>query len=141
MAVELVQLSEQRPAPRMASTPCSFGELIDKITILRIKTERIGEPHKLANVHRELAMLERLAREDGAAAPSIDHLTDKLAAVNARLWAIEDTIRTCERDGDFGPRFVALARSVYRENDTRAAIKRAINTLTNSALVEEKSYA
>jgi Family of unknown function (DUF6165) len=118
-----------------------LGELIDKITILRIKTERIGEPHKLANVHRELAMLERLAREDGAAAPSIDHLTDKLAAVNARLWAIEDTIRTCERDGDFGPRFVALARSVYRENDTRAAIKRAINTLTNSALVEEKSYA
>jgi hypothetical protein len=61
--------------------------------------------------------------------------------VNGRLWTIEDAIRTCEREGDFGPRFVALARSVYCENDTRAAIKRAINTLANSALIEEKSYA
>ena len=67
--------------------------------------------------------------------------TDQLAAVNARLWDIEDAIRTCEREGDFGPRFVALARSVYGENDVRAALKRAINTLANSALVEEKSYA
>ena len=68
-------------------------------------------------------------------------MTDQLAAVNARLWTIEDAIRACEREGDFGPRFVELARSVYRENDTRAAIKRAINTLASSALVEEKSYA
>jgi len=73
--------------------------------------------------------------------PPIDLLTDQLAAVNGRLWTIEDALRTCEREGDFGPRFVALARSVYCENDTRAAIKRAINTLTRSALVEEKSYA
>ena len=76
-----------------------------------------------------------------AAGPSIDLLTDRLAAVNARLWTIEDAIRACEREGDFGPRFVALARSVYCENDVRAALKRAINTLANSALVEEKSYA
>ena len=96
---------------------------------------------KLANVRRELALLERLAQEDGASGPPIDLLTDRLAAVNARLWAIEDAIRACEREGDFGPRFVALARSVYSENDTRAAIKRAINTLAGSALVEEKSYA
>ena len=68
-------------------------------------------------------------------------MTDQLAAVNERLWAIEDALRACERGGDFGPRFVALARSVYCENDTRAAIKRAINTLASSALVEEKSYA
>lgn len=61
--------------------------------------------------------------------------------MNARLWDIEDAIRTCERKGDFGPRFVALARSVYGENDVRAALKRAINTLANSALIEEKSYA
>ncbi len=141
MAGELAQLAERRATPRMVSTPGSLGELIDKITILRIKAERIGEPEKLANVHRELTLLERLAREDGASGPSIDLLTDQLAAVNGRLWTIEDALRACEREGDFGPRFVALARSVYCENDTRAAIKRAINTLASSALVEEKSYA
>ena len=73
-------------------------------------------------------------------APSIDILTEKLAAVNAHLWNIEDSIRACERQGDFGPRFVAFARAVYAEKDARAAIKRAINTLAKSVLVEEKSY-
>jgi Family of unknown function (DUF6165) len=126
---------------RLVSSPCSLGELIDKITILRIKAERIGETERGVNVHRELALLKRLAHEEGAYGPPVDALTDQLAAVNARLWTIEDAIRTCEREGDFGPRFVALARSVYCENDTRAAIKRAINTLANSALIEEKSYA
>ena len=140
MARELANLSERRAAPRMIATPCSLGELLDKITILRIKAGRIGEADKLANIGRELALLERLAQEDGASGPPIDLLTDKLAAVNGRLWAIEDALRACEREGDFGPRFVALARSVYCENDTRAAIKRAINTLAHSALVEEKSY-
>jgi tetratricopeptide (TPR) repeat protein len=141
MAGELAQLIERRGAPCMVSAPCSLGELIDKITILRIKAERIGEPEKLANVRRELNLLERSAQEDGASVPPIDLLTDQLADVNRRLWTIEDELRACEREGDFGPRFVALARSVYCENDTRAAIKRAINTLTRSALVEEKSYA
>jgi hypothetical protein len=92
-------------------------------------------------VHRELNLLERSAREDGAFVPPIDLLTDQLALVNERLWTIEDALRTCEREGDFGPRFVALSRSVYCENDTRAAIKRAINTLASSILFEEKSYA
>jgi hypothetical protein len=141
MASELARLAERRATLRLVSTPCSLGELVDKITILRIKAERIGEPEKLANVHRELNLLERSAREDGASVPTIDLLIEKLAAVNAHLWTIEDAIRECEYEGDFGPRFVSLARSVYRENDTRAAIKRAINTLTSSALVEEKSYA
>jgi tetratricopeptide (TPR) repeat protein len=141
MAGELASLAQRRAAPRMVSTPCSLGELIDKITILRVKAQRIREPEKLANVHRELTALERSACEDTAPGPSIDLLTDQLAAVNGRLWTIEDAIRTCEREGDFGPRFVALARAVYCENDTRAAIKRAINVLANSALVEEKSYA
>ena len=98
----------------MLAAPCSLGELIDKITILRIKAERIAEKEKLANVRRELALLERLAQEDGASGPPIDLLADQLAAVNARLWTIEDAIRACEREGDFGPRFVELARSVYR---------------------------
>jgi tetratricopeptide (TPR) repeat protein len=141
MAGELAALAARRAAPRMVSTPCSLGELIDRITILRIKAKRIREEEKLVNVRRELALLERLAREDGAIGSSIDLLTQRLAAVNARLWEIEDAIRACEREGDFGPRFVELARSVYGENDTRAALKRAINALANSALVEEKSYA
>ena len=141
MARELGPLVERHAAPRMVSAPCSLGELIDKITILRIKADRIGEPEKLTNVRRELALLERQARDDGASGPPIEGLTDQLAAVNARLWTIEDAIRACDREGDFGPRFVALARSVYRENDTRAAVKRVINTLAGSALVEEKSYA
>ena len=141
MARELAELAKRRTAPSMVSTPCSLGELIDKITILRIKAERIGDPEKLTNVRRELELLERLGRDDGASGPPIDLLTDQLALVNGRLWTIEDALRTCEREGDFGPRFVALARSVYCENDTRAAIKRAINMLANSALVEEKSYA
>jgi tetratricopeptide (TPR) repeat protein len=141
MACELTALTERRAAPGVIAAPCSLGELMDKITILRIKAERIGEPDKLANVRRELALLERLADEEDASGPLIDTLTDQLAAVNARLWVIEDAIRMCECEGDFGPRFVGLARSVYCENDTRAAIKRAINTLAGSALVEEKSYA
>jgi tetratricopeptide (TPR) repeat protein len=141
MASELAQLAGLRGAPPLISTPCSLGELIDKITILRIKAKRIDEPTKLANVHRELTLLERSTREDGPSGASINLLTDQLAAVNGRLWTIEDALRACEREGDFGPRFVALARSVYCENDTRAAIKRAINTLANSVLVEEKSYA
>ena len=124
MALEIAALAARRAAPAMISTPCSLGELIDKITILRIKAERIREEEKLANVQRELTLLERLAREDGPAGPSIDLLTERLAAVNARLWAFEDAIRACEREGDFGPRFVALARSVYVENDARAALKR-----------------
>jgi tetratricopeptide (TPR) repeat protein len=141
MAGEVASLVQRRAAPRLVSTPCSLGELIDKITILRVKAERIREPEKLANVHRELALLERSTREDCVSGPSVALLTDQLAAVNGRLWSIEDAIRLCEREGDFGPRFVALARSVYCENDTRAALKRAINVLANSALVEEKSYA
>jgi tetratricopeptide (TPR) repeat protein len=141
MARELAPLAERRTAPHTLSTPCSLGELVDKITILRIKVQRIREPQKLANVHCELQLLERLACEDGARGTSLDVLTNQLAHVNARLWTIEEALRACEREGDFGPRFVALARSVYCENDTRAAIKRAINTLARSALVEEKSYA
>ncbi len=141
MALEVAALAARRATPHVISCPCSLGELIDKITILRIKAERIREEEKLANVRRELALLEGLAREDSPTGSSIDLLADQLAAVNARLWDIEDAIRTCEREGDFGPRFVALARSVYNENDVRAALKRAINTLANSALIEEKSYA
>lgn len=120
--------------------PISAGELVDKITILRVKAQRIGDQAKEANVRKELAMLEALAADALPASAEIERLTGELAQVNAALWDIEDGKRDCERRGDFGDRFVALARSVYIENDRRAAIKRAINEATGSDIVEEKSY-
>ncbi len=141
MAREVAALCARRSASGVISTPCSLGELVDKITILRVKLERIHGAEKLENVRRELGLLEGLGQELGLSKGPIDWLVHNLAAVNARLWTIEDAIRRCEREGDFGPRFVSLARSVYAENDQRAALKRAINVLANSALVEEKSYA
>lgn len=118
----------------------SPGELIDKITILEIKSERIDDPAKLANVRVELETLA--ASRDAALPPSaqLTALTADLKAVNETLWQIEDDIRDCERASDFGAAFVALARSVYQTNDRRAALKRAINDLLGSRLVEEKSY-
>ena len=116
------------------------GELVDKITILEIKSERIADPAKLANVRTELAVLAAARAAALPPSPGLDRLTAELRAVNEALWQIEDDIRDCEAAGDFGPRFVALARSVYRTNDRRAALKREINALTGSRLIEEKSY-
>jgi 3-methyladenine DNA glycosylase/8-oxoguanine DNA glycosylase len=120
--------------------PISWGELLDKIGILEIKRERIGDPAARANVLHELRLLEREA-EPVAADPGIAALRARLKSINEMLWQIEDDIRVKERLGDFGAGFVALARSVYQRNDERAAIKREINRLLDSALVEEKSYA
>ncbi|MET0338477.1 MAG: DUF6165 family protein [Caulobacter sp.] len=120
--------------------PISAGELVDKITILRVKAERIGDPAKEANVRKELALLEAIAAEALTDASELANLTAQLQAVNAALWDIEDGKRDCERRQDFGPQFVGLARSVYIENDRRAAIKRSINAAAGSDIVEEKSY-
>ncbi|HEU0221325.1 MAG TPA: DUF6165 family protein [Paracoccaceae bacterium] len=120
--------------------PVAPGELLDKITILRIKLKHIADPAKLANVRTELALLEEVCARALPALPELDRLTEALQAVNAALWDIEDAIRDRERAGDFGPRFVELARSVYRTNDRRAELKREINTLLGSRIVEEKSY-
>lgn len=117
------------------------GELIDKITILEIKTERILDAAKLENVRVELSTLET-ARD--AAIPSsseMSDLTGQLKQINEALWVIEDDIRDCERDKDFGDKFIELARGVYKTNDKRAALKRDINILLGSRLVEEKSYS
>jgi Family of unknown function (DUF6165) len=122
--------------------PIGPGELIDKITILEIKVAQLlASPEKLANVRVELAALA--AARDAALPPSpeLAQLVAALKSVNATLWRVEDEIRDCERGGDFGPRFVALARSVYRTNDERAALKRRINDLLDADIVEEKSYA
>ena len=120
--------------------PISAGELVDKITILRNKAERIGDPAKEANVRKELAMLEAIAGGALPKTPEMERLTAELSQVNIALWDIEDGKRDCERRGDFGAGFVALARAVYVENDRRAAIKRAINEAAGSDIVEEKSY-
>ena len=116
------------------------GELIDKITILEIKTDRITNADKRANVLVELATLNEARVAAIASDVEITRLTVELKAVNEALWEIEDDIRDCDRDGDFGHRFVELARAVYRTNDRRAGLKKAINLHLGSRLVEEKSY-
>jgi len=120
--------------------PISAGELVDKITILRVKAERIGDPAKEANVRKELALLESIAANALTPSAELDALTVELTAINAALWDIEDGKRACERSQTFGPEFVELARRVYMDNDKRAAVKRQINALTGSDIVEEKSY-
>lgn len=120
--------------------PVSPGELLDKITILRIKARCMVDPAKLANVHFELAALERTWNESVPADADIGRESAALAAVNERLWIIEDDIRDKERAAAFDAEFIRLARAVYVENDTRATLKRRINVALGSALVEEKSY-
>lgn len=124
----------------MPLIPGSWGEAIDKITILEIKNEKIADPAALANVRRELAALEALVAEQLATTAELDDLRGQLRAVNGALWDIEDDIREQERLKQFGEEFIRLARSVYRRNDERAKLKRQINVATASALVEEKSY-
>lgn len=117
------------------------GELIDKITILEIKLERMDDAEKLRNVRIEWETLT--AARDAAAASSgeLDALTRDLKEVNEKLWVIEDDIRDCERNGDFGETFVKLARAVYVTNDKRAQLKKDINLMLGSRILEEKSYA
>ena len=119
----------------------SPGELIDKITILEIKLERISDGAKLANVRIEHKTLSQSRDQHMAPSAELDRLTSELKAINEMLWQIEDDIRDCERNGNVGPTFIELARSVYIRNDTRARLKREINELLGSSLVEEKSYA
>ena len=121
--------------------PVSPGELLDKITILRIKSQRMTDPVKLGNVSAELAALEQVWRDSRYDPTQAEADIETLQAVNERLWTIEDAIREQERRKDFGAEFVRLARAVYVENDARAAIKRRINVNLGSNIVEEKSYA
>jgi hypothetical protein len=121
--------------------PVSPGEVLDKITILRIKAARMTDPAKVANVRRELELLERTWADSSYAHHDVARDEAALQAVNDRLWDIEDRIRDKERAQAFDAEFIALARSVYVENDERAAIKKRINLALGSAIVEEKSYA
>jgi len=121
--------------------PLSPGELLDKITILRIKSTRMSDPEKLANVRMELRALEETWRGSPYAKTGIEADVNALLEVNERLWVIEDDIRDKERAKAFDAEFIRLARAVYFENDERAAIKRRINLTLGSSIVEEKSYA
>jgi hypothetical protein len=124
----------------LIQTPVSYGELIDKMTILQIKLQEIKDEAKLANVRNELELLDATWKNDKASATDIVDETARLLAVNQRLWKIEDDIRMKERAQAFDQEFIQIARSVYIENDERAAIKREINMKLGSTLVEEKSY-
>ena len=128
--------------------PVSPGELLDKITILRIKSARIGDPEKLRHVEIELDLLTSIWRESGCAAQTDPEIARALAAderaleaINEKLWDIEDRIREQERADRFDREFIELARAVYLSNDERAAIKKRINLRLGSRIVEEKSYA
>lgn len=118
----------------------SYGELLDKISILEIKLEMAPKAKQRRNIERELDTL-RAARDDAVMDdPRIADLCARLKDVNRRLWKVEDDIRDCERRRDFGEDFVVLARSVYRLNDLRARLKRDLNSVLDSTLVEEKLY-
>jgi hypothetical protein len=118
----------------------SWGEFVDKQTILEIKEQRLRAPSALANVRNELATMRQVLERLPPASPALAPLKQRLKAVNETLWEIEDRIRAKEAEQAFDAQFVELARSVYRNNDERAAIKREINTLMKSRLVEEKQY-
>jgi DNA repair exonuclease SbcCD ATPase subunit len=123
------------------SVPVSFGELLDKIAILQIKSERMSDPAKLANVRHELSALEKTWLAHPAAGRDVARLRTELKSVNERLWEIEDDIRDKEKAQSFDDGFVQLARSVYFVNDERARLKKEINLALGSSYVEEKSYA
>ncbi|MFG1423818.1 DUF6165 family protein [Roseixanthobacter liquoris] len=132
--------SDAALAPVEILAPVSAGELIDKITILEIKAERIADPAKRANVLRELTALAQL-RDLHALNTGFEALTAEIKGVNEALWEIEDALRELEAEKRFDARFVELARAVYVTNDRRAAIKKEINLRSGSLFVEEKSYA
>jgi Family of unknown function (DUF6165) len=126
-------------APQHILVPISVGELMDKITILEIKSERIKNPIQLENIVHELEAL-RAVRLGDIDCTMLNKLSAELKRVNAKLWDIEDAIRDCDARGDFGNAFVELARAIYRLNDERSRLKKAINLASGSRLVEEKSY-
>ncbi|WP_448953838.1 DUF6165 family protein [Labrys neptuniae] len=119
----------------------SYGELLDKISILEIKQERIADPARKARVTDELDLLRSVWRESRREAPEVQAAYRALKDVNLRLWTIEDDIRDLESRKDFGSAFIELARAVYQTNDRRSSLKDRINTLTQSSLSEQKLYS
>jgi hypothetical protein len=121
--------------------PISVGELIDKITILRIKRDKIRDAAKQGNIGRELAQLEQIRIHPELNTARLSALEDRLFQINLRLWQVEDDLRALDRASNFGGHFVELARLVYQLNDARMAVKKEINEVTGSAIIEEKLYS
>lgn len=121
-------------------TEIGSGELIDKITILEIKSERIADVEKLKNVTHELSVLSATRDTHLSGVDGLGELAQQLKTINEALWKIEDDIRACEAEKDFAQKFIDLARAVYITNDKRAAVKKEINLLTGATIIEEKSY-
>lgn len=121
------------------NTPISLGELVDKITILQIKTLEIKDESKLKNIKHELSLLSYIL-DKTQLKPSIAKEMNELYAINYKLWSLEDTIRECERVGTFEEIFINTARLIYKTNDERSRVKKQINVKFNSDVVEEKSY-
>ena len=124
----------------MLHVPVAPGEFLDKLAILEIKAERMKDEAKLANVRRELELLRETWAASPLAARDVSALAAELKRVNETLWEIEDRIRELEAAQRFDAEFISLARSVYRTNDRRAALKREINVALGSDILEEKSY-
>lgn len=120
--------------------PISVGELIDKITILKIKSNLITDIDKLKNIEKELQALEKIKDELNLDLNSVESLQSKLYSVNLELWHIENYKRASEKDQNFGDGFINAARQVYLKNDLRSSIKKNINELVGSSIIEEKSY-
>jgi len=132
-------MSSRDLPPQDILVPISVGELMDKITILEIKSERIKNPSQLENILRELEALRAVRMRD-IERDMLDKLSAELKRVNAKLWDVEDAIRDCEARSDFGEPFIGLARKVYHLNDERSRLKKAINLASGSRIIEEKSY-
>ena len=126
--------------PVMPSLPVSWGEVFDKLTILEIKSEKLSDPVQLHNVERERIAIERVVGDRARFPAELDEWVRQLRVINSKLWDIEDAKRDCERRQCFDEFFIQLARRVYIDNDRRASIKRSINGLLGSAIVEEKSH-
>ncbi len=122
------------------SVPAAPGEILDKLTILDIKSERISDEIKLANIRLEQDLLNQIVKQDIPASPHLSALIKTLKTINEELWDIEDDIRDCERNKNFDDQFVKLARAVYHTNDKRCDVKREINQYLGSQIIEEKSY-
>lgn len=135
-----IGMSRHRNPSDPVLAPVSVGELIDKIVILEIKAARMTDTSKLAEIVKELNLLNQIDYGAAEYRQEIQALKEELRQINAALWDIEDRIRNCERDKDFGPRFVQLARAVYQTNDRRSALKRRINEVSGSAIVEIKAH-
>ncbi len=125
---------------QIPAVPTSWGEVIDKITILEIKKKNMVQEEALLNVEKELGMLSSFVADAIAGDPALSDMKQELLDINSRLWVIEDRIREKESVRTFDAEFIELARSVYRTNDLRAAVKRRINMHLNSEILEEKSY-